>query len=125
MHSEAIELETSLYEFLGLARDLGGSPALRGHGETFVEAFDAVLRAGVEAATARGAIDLQVLLQMTEDRGPLMRDIRRSVLESGAALELEEQATLFEVTHVFERMTYFLRGIASELRVNSRIASTR
>jgi hypothetical protein len=39
----------------------------------------------------------------------------RSTLEPGVSLSLEEQATLFEVTHVFERMTYFLRGIAQEL----------
>ena len=115
MHSESVELEASLVEFLSQSSALAASPALAARGETFVEAFDTVLRAGVDAASLRGEIDIEVLLSMTEDKGPLMRDIRRSTLESGARLSLEEQATLFEVTHVFERMTYFLRGIAQEL----------
>jgi ABC-type glutathione transport system ATPase component len=115
LHSEAVELEASLVEFLHQSRMLASSAALAARGDRFVEAFDTVLRAGVDAATLRGEIDIEVLLSMTEDKGPLMRDIRRSNLEPGAALSLEEQATLFEVTHVFERMTYFLRGIAQEL----------
>ena len=114
-HSQAVELEASLVEFLAQSSALAAAPALASRADTFIEAFDTVLRAGVEAAAARGEIDIQMLLSMTEDKGPLMRDIRRSTLESGASLSLEEQATLFEVTHVFERMTYFVRGIAQEL----------
>jgi putative ABC transport system ATP-binding protein len=121
-HSQCVELERSLVEFLELCRTLEESPALAGRRDTFVEAFDAVLRAAVEASRSRAALDVEVLLSMTEDRGPLMRDIRRSALQSGAAMTLEEQATLFEVTHVFERMTYFLRALARELALSSRSA---
>jgi putative ABC transport system ATP-binding protein len=119
MHSAVVSLESSLREFLDHAGELAVSATLAPRAETFVEAFDTVLGAAV-VATGGGELDVELLLAMTEDRGPMMRDIRRSVLESGLSVSLEEQATLFEVTHVFERMTYFLRSIAQELHAGVR-----
>jgi phosphate:Na+ symporter len=79
---------------------------------TYVEALDFVLLTLVEALDTGDAGALQLLSQMTEDRGQLVESIRQGYLTEQANVGAAERALLLKVTSIFERIMWMAQRLS-------------
>lgn len=52
--------------------------------------------------------------RMTEDRGKLMEEMRKTLLDTENGLTYEEQTVLYSVTSRFERIVWLIRRITHQ-----------
>ena len=84
--------------------------------DNLVEAADTVLFTAIDGWKTRDDDDLATLSAMTEDRGPMMERIRRTYADQDAGVEHKDQAGLFHLTSLFERIIWLLRQVGLSLR---------
>lgn len=88
-------------------------------GDRLIEALDTLTMTTIDALQANDAMDLDLLMQMTEDRGTMMERLRnRMGLEEGS--RLGNVAALHYATTLFERNVWLLRQVALWLREDAR-----
>jgi phosphate:Na+ symporter len=75
------------------------------------EGLHAVLLAAADAVANPDEANLELLHQMTADRGELMEAIRRSLLRGEQTLTIDEHQALFTSTRLFERIIRLLRRL--------------
>ena len=90
---------------------------------SFVEALDFVLLTLIEAVESPDAESVDLLLQITGDRGELMERIRQECLTDQQAISASDRAVLLQATSIFERviwMTQRLGRLVDEQRGEER-----
>jgi len=70
-----------------------------------------------EVRQEQKAEGLDLLLQLTEDRGQLITSLRGKYFASGAGLGEEEKTYLFELTELFARMVYLVHEWGESWRI--------
>ena len=75
------------------------------------EGLHAVLLAAADAIANPDEANLELLHQLTADRGELMEAIRRSLLRGEQTLTIDEHQALFTSTRLFERIIRLLRRL--------------
>jgi phosphate:Na+ symporter len=78
---------------------------------TFIEGLDFVLLTAVDALESRDAGNIELLLQITEDRGDLVERMRKDFL-AGNETSSADRLILLQVTSVFERIVWMLHRLA-------------
>lgn len=112
-HSRLEALEGMLAEFAVVAPRLRGTGALQDIQVALVEGLDAVLLAVVGAMESGDPEDLEMIQQITGDRGALMEGVRRKFLsDATATLGRDEKLGLLQLTGLFERLIWMLREMA-------------
>jgi hypothetical protein len=79
------------------------------------ESLHALLLTAADAITTPDAANLDLLHQLTADRGHLMEGIRGALVRGERTLSLEEHQTLFTSTSLFERIIRLLRRLHAVL----------
>lgn len=92
------------------------SPKLKNLIHNFVEGLDAILLTSLDALEGKDPQDVELLMQITADRGDLMERVRNTYLASEGGLELQEKSLLLYVTNLFERIVWMLRRIGMLLQ---------
>ncbi len=77
-----------------------------------VEGLDALLLITLDAMESGDAMDRELLLGATDDRGDNMERIRKTYLSSESALDLNAKTTLLYITGLFERTVWMLNRLA-------------
>ncbi|MGE0449313.1 MAG: Na/Pi cotransporter family protein [Vicinamibacterales bacterium] len=86
---------------------------------SLVEALDFVLLTLIDAMKSGDRDQIELLANLTEDRGPLMEKIRQRYLED-AGMNPADRGVLLQVTSVFERVVWMAQRLARLLDRNSR-----
>lgn len=111
-------LEENIYLFSGTL-DRPGHQELSGR---LLEALDTVLLTASDALKSRDEMDIELLINMTDDRGATMEKLRgRYGVDSG--VDAREVAALHYTTTLFERNVWLLRQFALWLREDVRAAA--
>lgn len=84
------------------------SEPMREIADAFFQPLDFLLATMAETRTEPTADGTELLLQLTEDRGQLMKSMRERYFDSGAGLGEEEKNYLFELTDLFARTVYLI-----------------
>jgi len=109
-------LNDNLRDFAVGAAGHRGTGAIGALIDNLIEATDTVLLTAVDGWKTRDADDLATLTAMTEDRGTLMERIRRRASGEHDGVAPEDEAALFHLTSLFERIIWLLRQIGVSLR---------
>ncbi|HWP56754.1 MAG TPA: hypothetical protein VNL14_02585 [Candidatus Acidoferrales bacterium] len=99
----------------GLVVDLDRWVRVSGGGslrDSFVEGIDALLMTACDAADSSRMEDVEVLVNITRDRGELLREMRQSYLAEESSLTFEARQLFFRVTGHFENAVWLLGRIA-------------
>lgn len=83
------------------------------------EALHAILLTAVDAIREPDAINLELLRQLTGDRGAVMESIRQGLVRGERTLTVDEHQVLFTSTALFERIIRLLRQLCAGSRVIS------
>jgi hypothetical protein len=70
----------------------------------------------LEATKSKNQLDSEILLQLTEDKGPLMEQIRRYHLSEKQDLSLDDKALLLDITDLFQRTVWLLNNWAKSIK---------
>lgn len=84
-----------------------------------LEALDTILLTAADALKSKDAMDMEMLIALTDDRGATMERLRSRYGADGDARKL---ASLHYATTLFERNVWLLRQLALWLREDSRLA---
>lgn len=95
------------------ARDLAGTvgdgTSLVRMRSAMVESLDAMVLTAISGVEQEDREELALLVQMTEDRGPMMEAMRRRYLAGEAGLSDSERIDVLRLTSLFERAVWCLR----------------
>ena len=97
------------------SRAASGHPAVKELEMTLVESLDGVFLIAIDALESSDTLDKNILLEMTSDRGEMMRSTRSDLLRSASDLIPEQRNALFNLTSHFERLIWILHQIAQDL----------
>lgn len=79
---------------------------------TFVEALDFVLLTMIDTLESHDRGSLDLLMQITQDRGPLMERIREDHFAAASGVGAADRRVLMQITSVFERVVWMLQRFA-------------
>ncbi|MDD5169265.1 MAG: ATP-binding cassette domain-containing protein [Syntrophales bacterium] len=85
--------------------------------DAFFQPLEFLLATMVETRQDPTIEGIDLLLQLTEDRGQLMTSLRERYFASGPGLGEEEKQYLFELTDLFARIVYLIRAWVESWRV--------
>jgi len=85
----------------------------------FLEGTQTVLLSAVDAAEGSDD-DIEILVQITSDKGGLMKKIRGEYLTLAENIDPKSQAELLDLTNLFERATWLLRKYGESLHKGHR-----
>ena len=91
---------------------------------SFVEALDFVLMTLVEALEPEGDEALELLTQITGDRGDIMERIRQDYLTDEGSVAPADRAVLLQVTAIFERVIWMTQRLARLIEPGSKRAAS-
>ena len=110
-------LEDNIFTF---AETLRGETLTSEMAGRLVEALDTLVLTATEALTTRDTMDVDMLVQLTEDRGSMMERLRtRMQLDENK--DLGNIAALHYATTLFERNVWLLRQLALWIREDARL----
>lgn len=109
-------LEENIFLLSQTLQELHPMPITGGH---MLEALDTITLTAIDALQAKDTMDMTLLIQMTEDRGPMMERIRNR-MEIEEAASVGHVAVLHYATTLFERNVWLLRQLALWLREDRR-----
>jgi hypothetical protein len=69
-----------------------------------------------ETANGQSADDVDMLLNLTEDRGKMMASLRERYFDPKSGLDEKEKLYLFETTNLFARMVFLIHELALSWR---------
>ena len=75
---------------------------------TIIESLDALLLTAIETTKSADAFDLDILINLTSDKGKVMERIRRAYLSSEKELSPEDRSLIIHLTTLFERSVWTL-----------------
>lgn len=104
-----IEIEESLYEMISAVHDRELSSAMEHFKYSVIEATDLLLLALIDALKFTGTYEREVIVQLTEDRGDLMRKIHSEVRKKHPNLNVKEQQIFDILSSRFERIIWMTR----------------
>jgi phosphate:Na+ symporter len=107
-----VYLEDSLRELLAAADGVSSQSRLGELVSTFVEGLDFVLMTLLHALETGEREQIDLLVNITEDRGELMEQIRQNYLAEEETVGTAERAVLLQVTSVFERIIWMTQRLA-------------
>ncbi len=115
--TQARSLEKQLYD-LGLCEETltrlmahfcaPPSEKMQNLGDIFFQPLDFLLTTMAETGKDPSTEGIDLLLQLTQDRGQLMTSLRDRYFDSGAGLDEEDKQYLFELTDLFARIVYLI-----------------
>jgi len=108
-------LSDSVCELTETIRRAGQSGPLGTLTGNMAEGLHAVLLAAADAMASPDEANLELLHDLTSDRGEVMEGIRRSLLRGEQTLTIDEHQALFTSTSLFERIIRLLRRLQSLL----------
>ena len=108
-------LSDSVSELTETIRRAGQSGPLGTLTGNMAEGLHAVLLAAADAMASPDDANLELLHDLTSDRGEVMEGIRRSLLRGEQTLTIDEHQALFTSTSLFERIIRLLRRLQSLL----------
>ncbi len=112
-------LEDNVFLFANTMHDITPLPDMAGR---LVEALDTIAMTATDALQTKDAMDLNLLTQMTDDRGPMMEKLRnRMSVDTGK--DVGNVAALHYATTLFERNVWLLRQLALWLREDARTSA--
>jgi len=89
----------------------------------FVEGLDAILLTAVEAVGGDDKSEVDILIDVTADRGGLMENIRATYLSGERQLGQDDKSLLLYITHLFERIVWLLSRLGIGLRTGPSLSS--
>ena len=95
------------------------SDRMRNLGDAFFQSLEFLLATMAETGGDPTAEGVDLLLQLTEDRGQLMTSLRERYFDSGTGLDEEEKQYLFELTDLFARKVYLIHGWAESWQISA------
>lgn len=110
--SLTVYLEDSLRALALATESVPLDSRLGGVVSSFVEALDFVLLTLVDALEGDAGESVEVLIQITEDRGDLMERIRQGFLADQGEVAASDRAVLLQATSVFERVIWMTQRLA-------------
>jgi phosphate:Na+ symporter len=113
-------LEDSLRSMTDVTAGVPASSRLGDLVSTFVEGLDFVLMTLVTALETGDRERIDLLVDITGDRGDLMEQIRQSYLAEERSVDSHDRAVLLQVTNVFERIIWMMQRLARLLDRNAR-----
>jgi phosphate:Na+ symporter len=113
-------LEDSLRSMTSVTAGVVPSSRLGELVSTFVEGLDFVLMMLVDALETGDRERIEMLINITEDRGDLMERIRQSYLAEEESVDARDRAVLLQVTNVFERTIWMTQRLARLLDRHAR-----
>ena len=113
-------LEDSLRTMTSVTAGVVSASRLGDLVSTFVEGLDFVLMMLVTALETGERERIDLLINITEDRGDLMERIRQSYLADEGSVDARDRAVLLQVTNVFERTIWMTQRLARLLDRNAR-----
>lgn len=81
-----------------------------------VEGLDVIVLTAVDACRGAEEFDLELLLNMTADRGDLMERIRTQHFSATGNEDMKHQANLMYLTTLFERLVWMFNQLGRSLR---------
>ncbi|HOP47374.1 MAG TPA: Na/Pi symporter [Desulfobacteraceae bacterium] len=114
-HNLFIGIEDNAYQLCKFLSDNGGSRESQRLISNIIESMDAIVLTAVDATESFDAADLEILLTLTADRGPMMEKIRRSYLSSEKGLSIDDRSLVLYITNLFERTVWSLGRYGSLL----------
>jgi phosphate:Na+ symporter len=109
-------LHENLHEFAKLAltaRQIARASQLR---HNLVEGLDVIVLTAVDACRGGEEFDVELLLNMTADRGDLMERIRSLHFSATDNKDMQHQANLLYLTTLFERLVWMFNQLGRSLR---------
>ena len=106
-----------------LTEAIGGAPRSGPLGTmtgNMAEGLHAVLLAAADAMASPDEANLELLHQLTADRGQLMESVRGSLVRGEQTLTIDEHQTLFTSTSLFERVIRLLRRLQAVMAATAR-----
>jgi hypothetical protein len=110
-----IGVEDNVYQLCKFLSGNGGSGESQRLISNIIESMDAIVLTAVDATESFDAADLEILLTLTADRGPMMEKIRRSYLSSEKGLSIDDRSLVLYITNLFERTVWSLGRYGSLL----------
>ncbi len=107
-----VALGATVYEFAAAWERLGDCERMR---RAWAEGLHALAAEVVDALERPAQADLALLLAMTADRGEMMENRRRGMLDAAPGLAPEAQLELIHFTALFERAVWLLRQLVQSL----------
>lgn len=116
MHAQSIlfnmsALESGLREFAETALQLDEQATGNNLGANLVESLRMILDSVIEGFESSGREDLEIALNLTADRGDLLKNIRRQTLADERETDPARRQTLYKLTLLFERIIWILHGM--------------
>jgi phosphate:Na+ symporter len=110
-------LDDALFHLAGLFRaGVAKAPGnLRAKADPLLEAMDTFVLSLADAMASGDALDADMLLTMTRDKGSLMDKVRSQYLADPAGAQPAGQAILIELTNSFEHTTWIIHRLAGLL----------
>ncbi len=93
------------------------SDAMRNLGDSFFQPLEFLLTTMAETAAAPAVDSVDMLMQLTEDRGALMTSLREKYFDHAAGFDEDEKCFLFEMTELFARMVYLIHDWTASWRI--------
>jgi phosphate:Na+ symporter len=107
-----VYLEDSLQTLAAATEQVPQESRLGMRVSTFVEALDFVLLTLIDALESGSEEPVELLLQITEDRGEFVERVRQEYLSDEAGVTASDRAVLLQVTSVFERAVWMTHRLA-------------
>lgn len=107
-HSLVASLEDNVYGLCTTLKEKQGGKVSEKLLMNIVESLDAIFLTAIEATESDDDGDLEILITLTSDKGPLMEKTRRSYLSSEKVLSPEDRALILYVTNLYERSVWAL-----------------
>jgi phosphate:Na+ symporter len=105
-------LEDNVYLFADTLETHSDAEELAGR---LVEAMDTIVLTAADALQNREAVDVDMLVKLTDDRGSLMERLRKQI-KAGEGVDVDAMAALNYATTLFERNVWLLRQLALWIR---------
>ncbi|MBE0477744.1 Na/Pi cotransporter family protein [Candidatus Aerophobetes bacterium] len=115
-HSLIISIEDNVYQLVRTIDHTECSVALQKFIHNVVEGLHTILLTIVDAMESSEKSEVDLLINITEDRGDLMEKIRRIYLTSDTALDVPDKSTLLYITNLYERIVWLIRRWATLLK---------
>jgi phosphate:Na+ symporter len=109
-------LDDSVYHFVSTIFDNNSSSELDDLMNNFIEALHANLITAIEAMKSKDIIEIDILLNITDDKGSLMEKIRKIHLSDNMTLNADNKAVLLYITDLFQRTIWLINGWAKFLK---------
>ena len=107
-----VYIEDSLRTLAAATADVPAGGRLGELVMTFVEALDFVLLTTIDTLESHERATLDMLIQITQDRGPLMEKIREEHFAAASGVGPADRRVLMQITSVFERVVWMLQRFA-------------